>query len=165
MGGVSRIPAVSVEYSFEAPLEAQVLERRRADRTGAGRHPAALERVVGGVRVADLRVAAPSAEIGDGYGHQVVFRFAAIPMDRAHQYLAAGTRRHLGRAAAILAGLRHARSEAARRELGRLVVSGSLGLAAVICNHAVSIVLFSARWRGHDRARAALDPPGRRPQG
>jgi len=36
----------SVEYSIAAPPEAQIIERRRADRSGAGRDPAAIERAV-----------------------------------------------------------------------------------------------------------------------
>src|ERR1700722_20621064 len=146
LGGVPRVPVVSFECTSTAPLQAQILERRRADHAGAHRHPAAVERAVGRVRVADIRIAQADSAIRDQYGHQVVFGFAAISMDRPNQFLAADTRRYLRRTTAILAGGRHARSDAAGGELGRLVPPGRARLAAGLCNHVVSAVLFSARW-------------------
>jgi len=57
---------------------------------GAHCHLAAVERLVDRVCVANFRIAAPGSKIGDGYGHPIIFRFAAIPLDRPDQYLAAG---------------------------------------------------------------------------
>ena len=138
LGCISCVSAVSGQSSLAAPPQGQIDCRRRADGARAHRHSLALERAVGRVRVANIRVAQATAKIRHRDGYQVVLGSAAISLDRAHQYLAAGARRYIRGAGAILAGVRNARGNAARRELGRLVFPGGARLAAGFRDHAVS---------------------------
>src|SRR3984893_8698923 len=151
VGGVSGLSAGSFECSLAPALPRPVSCRHRAHDSRTHRHLAAVKRAIGGVRVADIGVAAPSSKSDRRYGHQDFFGFTAVSMDRSDQYLVAGTRQHFSGATAILAGFRHERSDAARRKLGRLAFLGGVGIGAGLCNHVVSVVLFSARWGQHER--------------
>ncbi len=128
-----------------------------ADGARAGHHPPAPERAVDRFRDADFGALAEAAKIRRRARHQIVFRSAAISLDRAHQRLAGGARGRFGGADSILAGFRHPRGSAARRQLERRFLSRRLGIAVRIRSHVVSAVLFPARRRWHAGSGAPPD--------
>ena len=133
------------EPSPAAPLPRPGCCGRRSESAGADRHPFTFERLVDRVRRANFRLDPKNAEIRSRTRHQVAVGSAAISLDRPHQWLAGVAYGDFRGANSIVGGLRHARGAEGRGQHRRRVFSGCLGIAAGICDHAVSVVLFLAR--------------------
>ncbi len=161
LGGLSGVLALPGESSLAPPLVGQGTGRRPTDRAGAGHHPAAVERAVDRLRGADFGTDAKGPAIRGGTRHQVAVRPSSISLDRTRQCLVGGARGHFRRAGPILAGFGLPPGFAARRERGRRVLSGRIGLAVWIRDHVVSALLFLARRRRHAGPRATSDSPRR----
>src|SRR6202050_5657159 len=122
LGRLPRLPAVSGQSSATAPIPRPGLRSRSADAAGTRHHPAALERLIDRVRRANLRPVAQAPTRSGAAGHQDVLGPAAIPMDRAHQRLAADPGGNIARTGSVLADFRHSRHFATRRRLGRVAL-------------------------------------------
>ena len=166
LGGISRFSSVSPESAAAARFQGQG--------TGGRRCSPCWRRSSSCCRLSALSVEF-AAQIStllrslQNYATQLDIKSLSdlqqFPIDRPRQRLAAGAHRNLRGAGAVLADFRLAGNAAARREHGRLVLSGCVGLAGVICRHVVAAVLFPAGRRFAAGPRAPLDSARRGTQG